>query len=273
MNAEVGATSVDARPARYRARPLTPLELGIVFVWSFVVSFGGGIVGMVLGNLRLPVILLIGTSAAAASGANVAISGCAALTAAYAHWQGGRLDWRLFGWMAPASLIGAVIGGLIAGQLNGRVLLGIIAVVVMFGAVEIYRYRIPEGDGPELTRGQLLVRVSGIGFAVGVLGGIVGLILGTLRLPSLVKWAGVNPYAAVGTNAAVGVIVGIGGLVGHLPTGIDWEILGVGAAAALPAAYLGARFTGRLEEATLLRAIAAILVISGTTMAVRAIVG
>ena len=252
---------------------MSPLELAVVFVWSFAVSFGGGIVGMVLGNLRLPVILLIGTSAAAASGANVAISGCAALTAAYAHWQGGRLDWRLFGWMAPASLIGAVSGGLIAGQLNGRVLLGIIAVVVMLGAVEILRYRVPEGDGPELTNRQLLARVSGIGFGVGVLGGIVGLILGTLRLPSMVKWAGVSPYAAVGTNAAVGVVVGVGGLVGHLPTGIDWEILGVGAAAAMPAAYLGARFTGRLDESQLLRAMVVVLVISGLAMIAHAILG
>lgn len=252
---------------------MTPVELLIIFVWSFTVSFAGGLVGMVLGNLRLPVILLVGTTTAAASGANVAISGCAALTAAYAHWQGGRLDWRLFGWMAPASLVGAILGGLIAGQLNGRVLLGVIGVVVLFGAVEILRYKPPEDGEREMTKRELLVSASGIGFGVGVLGGIVGLILGTLRLPAMVKWAGVTPYAAIGTNAAVGVVVGIGGLVGHLPTGIDWEILGVGAAAALPAAYLGSRFTGRLEESTLVKAIAAILVISGTTMGIQAIVG
>ena len=252
---------------------MSPVELVVVFAWSFAVSFAGGLVGMVLGNLRLPVILLVGTTTAAASGANVAISGCAALTAAYAHWQGGRLDWRLFAWMAPASLVGAVIGGLIAGQLNGRVLLAIIAAVVLLGAVEIYRYRAPEEPDAQISRRRLFVITSAVGFGVGVLGGIVGLILGTLRLPALVKWAGVTPYAAIGTNAAVGVVVGVGGLVGHLPTGIDWEILAVGAAAALPAAYLGARFTGRLEEATLLRAIAAILVVSGMTMAVRAVVG
>jgi uncharacterized protein len=99
------------------------------------------------------------------------------------------------------------------------------------------------------------------------------LILGTLRLPALIKYVGVSPYAAVGTNAAVGVVVGIGGLVGHLPSGVDWDILAVGAAAAMPAAYLGARFTGRLDERQLLRAIAAILLISGAAMATRAIAG
>src|SRR2546430_4415655 len=86
-------------------------ELILVAVWAFIVSFFGGMVGMVLGNLRLPVVVLVGSSAAAAAGANVAISGVAALTTAYAHWQGGRLSWRLFAWMAPTSLLGAVIGG------------------------------------------------------------------------------------------------------------------------------------------------------------------
>jgi uncharacterized membrane protein YfcA len=155
-----------------------------------------------------------------------------------------------------------------------RLLLGLIAVVVLYGAVEIWRFRRPRGDGDGIpSRTSLLANAAMIGFGVGVLGGIVGLILGTLRLPALIKYVGVSPYAAVGTNAAVGVVVGIGGLVGHLPSGVDWKILGVGAAAAMPAAYLGARFTGRLDEHQLLRAIAAILLVSGGAMAVRAIVG
>jgi len=250
-----------------------PPEIALVAVWSFAVAFFGGLVGMVLGNLRLPVIVLVGSGAAAAAGANVAISGAAALTAAYAHWRGGRLSWRLFAWMAPASLVGAVAGGLISGVLPERVLLATIAAVVLYGAVEIWRFERPRGGDGVPTRTSLLVNAAGIGFAVGLLGGIVGLILGTLRLPALIRYVGVSPYAAVGTNAAVGVVVGIGGLVGHLPSGVDWDILAAGAAAAMPAAYLGARFTERLDERQLLRAIAAILVISGGAMAARAVVG
>jgi uncharacterized membrane protein YfcA len=245
---------------------LDPLELTVVAVWSFAVSFAGGLVGLVLGNLRLPVIVLVGSSPAAAAGANVAISGAAAITATIAHWRGGRLNWRLFAWMAPTSLVGAIGGGLIAGALPERVLLGAIGLVVLYGAVEVARYRRPEGGAGVPTRLELFLNAALIGFGVGLLGGLVGLILGSLRLPAMVKWAGVGPYAAVGTNTAVGVVVGVGGLVGHLPSGIDWEILGVGAAAAMPAAYLGARFTGRLDEGQLIRAMAAVLVVSGLAM-------
>jgi uncharacterized membrane protein YfcA len=252
---------------------LDPLELIAVAVWSFAVSFAGGVVGLVLGNLRLPLIVLVGSSPAAAAGANVAISGAAALTSAYAHWRGGRVNWRLFAWMAPTSLAGAIIGGLIAGLLPERILLGAIALVVLYGAVEVARYKRPEGGEAKPTTTELFLNAALIGFGVGLLGGFVGLILGSLRLPAMVKWAGVGPYGAVGTNAAVGVVVGIGGLLGHLPSGVDWEILGVGAAAAMPAAYLGARFTGRLDERHLIQAMAVILVISAAAMGAQAIFG
>ena len=228
-----------------------------------------------LGNLRLPLIVLVASSPAAGAGANVAISGAAAITAGYGHWRGGRISWRLFWWMAPTSLVGAIVGGLISGLLPDRILLGAISVVVLYGALEVYRYQRPKPEQGERvpTQRELLINAAIVGFGVGVLGGFVGLILGSLRLPAMVRWAGVGPYAAVGTNAAVGAVVGIGGLIGHLPSGIDWGILAVGAAAAMPAAYLGSHFTGRLDEQQLIKAMAAVLVVSGTAMAVQAIVG
>ena len=249
------------------------LELSAVFAWSFAVSFFGGLVGLVLGNLRLPLIVLFASSPAAGAGANVAISGAAAVTSSLRHWRGGRINWRLFRWMAPTSLLGAVAGGLIAGVLPDRVLLAVISVFVLLGGVEVARYRRPEGEDRVPTRRDLLLNAALVGLAVGVLGGLVGLILGSLRLPAMVRWAGVTPHAAVGTNAAVGAVVGAGGLLGHLPSGIDWGILGVGAAAAIPGADLGARFTGRLDERQLLRAMTAILVFSGLAMAAQAIAG
>jgi uncharacterized membrane protein YfcA len=254
---------------------LDALELIAVFVWSFAVSFFGGLVGLVLGNLRLPLIVLVASSPAAGAGANVAISGAAAVTASYGHWRGGRISWRLFGWMAPTSLIGAIAGGLISGVLPDRILLGAISVVVLYGALEVWRYQRPTvRESAELpSQRELLMNAAVVGFGVGVLGGFVGLILGSLRLPAMVRWAGVGPYAAVGTNAAVGAVVGVGGLIGHLPSGIDWGILGVGGAAAMPAAYLGSRFTGRLDEHQLIRAMAVILVISGSAMGAQAIFG
>jgi len=240
-------------------------ELIVVGVWAFVVSLIGGLVGLVLGNLRLPVVVQFSSSPAAGAGANVAISGAAAVAAAWTHARAGRVSWRLFAWMAPPSLAGAVVGGLIAGELPGDVLLVAIGLVVLYGAWEVSRYRRARGEAPDVRRAHLL-SAAGVGFGVGLLGGFVGLILGSMRLPAMVKYVGMSPYAAVGTNAAVGVIVGIGGLVGHLPSGVDWDILWAGAAGGVPGAYLGSKLTGRLDESALIKAMAAVLVITGAAM-------
>jgi uncharacterized protein len=247
------------------------VELALVAIWSFAVAVAGGVAGLVLGNLRLPLVLQFSSSAAAGAGANVAISAASAFTASIAHWRGGRIDWRLFWLMAPPSLLGGVAGGLVSGLLPQRLLLATIALVVLYGAVEIARHRRrPEAQAPPAGGRGVAI---GIAFAVGVLGGLVGLILGTLRLPAMVKWLGTAPKAAVGTNAATGVVVGIGGLIGHVAGGVDWDLLAAGCAGAVPGAYVGAQLTGRLDDTALLKTIAAILVVAGVSLGVQAILG
>ena len=245
----------------------------VVAAWAFFVSLIGGLVGLVLGNLRLPVMVLFASSPAAGAGANVAVSGAAAVSSASTHARRGRVDWRLFEWMAPPSLAGAILGGVVSGLIPPRLLLAAIALVVLYGAWEVYRYRRPQQTDPDGTSGADLRSAALVGFGVGLLGGFVGLILGSMRLPAMVRYVGIRPYAAVGTNASVGAVVGLGGLIGHLPSGIDWDLLAAGCAGGIPRAYLGAHLTGRLQEAVLLRVMAAILVISGLAMLGQAIAG
>lgn len=257
------------------------MDVALVAIWSFAVALAGGVAGLVLGNLRLPLVLRFSTSASAGAGANVAISAASAFTASIAHWRGGRIDWRLFWLMAPPSLLGGIAGGLVSGLLPQRLLLGTIALVVLYGAVEIRRQARRSAPDPAREQSRPSPRSGskdrnvavGIAFAVGVLGGLVGLILGTLRLPAMVRWLETAPRAAVGTNAATGVVVGIGGLIGHLAGGVDWDLLAAGCAGAVPGAYLGAHLTGRLDDQALLKTIAAILVVAGISLGVQAAVG
>jgi uncharacterized membrane protein YfcA len=110
-----------------------------------------------------------------------------------------------------------------------------------------------------------------IGFGIGLLGGLVGLILGTLRMPAMIRYLGEPPARAVGTNLAVGFWVGVAGVVGHAPGGVDWALLAIGAAASVPGALLGARLTGRLSERHLLRTVGGILVVAGTVTLIQAV--
>jgi uncharacterized protein len=224
----------------------------------------------VLGNIRLPVVVLAASSPAAGAGANIGISAVAALTAAVAHIRAGRIDWRLFGWMAPPSVAGAVLGGLVSSSVPGDVLLAAIGITLLGFGIDLLRPRAPVSTGVRPDSGRAAVVVTGA--VIGLLGGFVGLILGALRLPALLRFLGAGPFRAVGTNAAVGFCLGVAGVFGHLSGGVDWKLLIVGAAASVPGALLGARLTGRLDEQQLLRAVAIVLLVAGTALLVQAFV-
>jgi hypothetical protein len=249
------------------------LELIAFCAWCFAVALAGGVVGLVLGNIRLPAVLLLASHPAAGAGANIGISGVAATAAAIVHIRAGRINWRLFAWMAPPSMVGALVGGYLSGVLPDDVLLVTIGVLLLYFGIELLRERGRPARRNESSRGsELDIRAAVLtGVGVGLLGGLVGLILGALRMPALLRYVGELPARAVGTNLAVGVCVGIAGVIGHTPDGVDWDLLAIGSAASVPGALLGARLTGRLSERQLLRAIGAMLVVAGATTALQAL--
>jgi uncharacterized membrane protein YfcA len=249
------------------------MDLALFAVWCFAVALAGGLVGLVLGNLRLPATVLVAGSPGAAAGANLGISAVAAGTASIAHIRAGRVNWRLFGWMAPPSIVGALAGGYVSGLLGDALLL-VIAAVLLYSGLDLLRWqprpRAPDTPGAEPVLDLRAAVVSG--FAIGLLGGIVGLILGSLRMPALLRVVHETPARAVGTNVTVGFCVGVAGVIGHLPNAApDWSVLAVGAGASIPGALLGARLTGRLSEPQLVRAIAVVLLVAGAAMAVQAV--
>jgi hypothetical protein len=251
-----------------------PVELAAFAIWCFLVAFAGGLAGLVLGNIRLPATLLVAPSAAAAGGANLLISGTAAAAGAFSHVRAGRVNRRLFWWMAPPSVAGAAAGGYLAGVVPDDLLLGCIAAVLLYSGVDLLRWRprpAPPRAAPLPNRDFDRRAAVVSGALVGLLGGLVGLILGTLRLPAMIRRVGEPPQTAIGTNLAIGVCVGVAGALGHLPSAApDWGVAAVGAAASVPGALLGARLTGRLSDVQLVHAIGAILLLAATAIGVQA---
>ncbi len=246
------------------------LLLVAVGLWCFVTALAGGLVGLVLGNIRLPVLVLAASSPAAGAGANIGVSAIAALASATAHIRAGRIDWRLLAWMAPPSMAGAVAGGLLSDVVPGNALLVVIGMTLLAFGADLLRSK---PGGRQANPGGFSARAAILtGAMIGVLGGFVGLILGALRLPALLRFVGADPFRAVGTNAAVGFCLGVAGVFGHLPGGVDWTLLGVGAATSVPGAILGARLTGRLDERQLFRAVGLVLLVAGTAMILQGIV-
>src|SRR3954465_6789647 len=77
---------------------------------SFVLSFLGASVGLVLGHLRLPLLVIYLGSPAAGAACNLIVSGSGAFAGALNHLRNGRVSWHCLALMGLPSAIGAVIG-------------------------------------------------------------------------------------------------------------------------------------------------------------------
>jgi uncharacterized membrane protein YfcA len=242
-------------------------ELALAFTGSFVAGYFGSALGLVLGTLRLPLILVAAGSPLAAAGTNIAISAAAAASGGLRHAREGRVDWRVVAWMAPPSVVGAVAGALLADDVPERVLYALIAAVLVWSGIDLALR--PIAPRP---RGRLrLGAAAGHGLVIGAIGGAVGVILGTLRMPALVRSVGLDVRRAAGTNLVVGFLLGVAGFATHATASvIEWDLLAVGLAGALPGAWLGARLTGVASENALRLALGATLVLIGVVFAVQA---
>ncbi len=234
---------------------------------SFVAGYVGSMLGLVLGTLRLPLLVWLAGSPVGAAGANIAISAAAAGAGSLGHARERRVDWRLVAWMAPPSVLGAVLGALAAGDVSERLLQALIAAVLLWSGVDLALRPVRPRS---LARLRLWPAVAG-GFGIGALGGAVGVILGTLRMPTLVRAVGLDVKRAAGTNLVVGFLLGVAGFATHAgAAGVEWELLAAGLAGAIPGGWLGARATGRHDEDALRIALGALLVLVGSAFAAQA---
>lgn len=233
-------------------------------------GYFGSALGLVLGTLRLPAILLLSGDAAAGAGTNVAISAASAASGGYRHSMEGRVDRRVVAWMAPPSVVGAVVGALLTDELPTRLLLAGIAAILAWNGFDLLvrPIRGRPSDEPRLWPAVVF------GGLIGLLGGAIGVILGTLRMPALLRGVGMTAHRAVGTNLVIGFFLGLFAFGTHALLGqIEWGLLAAGVAGALPGGWLGARLTGRLSEETLRRVIGIALIVIAVAFLVEAIVG
>ena len=249
---------------------------------SFAVGLLGGFVGLALGTMRLPSLLLMGVAAPTAGGTNILVSSLSSLTGAIRHLREGRVNKRIVLVMGVPAFVGAFIGGFASDTVPEALLIFLAGLLVGWQGIEFLilvanRRRSKEGGGhlfgsdlegsPGLFSRNRMAAEGGIGFGVGLLGGAVGLILGSIRLPALIRILRVDPRIAAGSNLFIGFIMGSLGWIGHVVRGqVDYALLIPMGAAAMVGSYYGAKLTGRVRLDTLIAAMGGVLVVVGALL-------
>ena len=258
------------------------IKLAVAVVGGLVTGFVGGMVGLALGRPRLLLIYWTANSPANAAGTNILISGLAALTGSWQHFREGRIDYQVLALMGIPTFIGAFIGGFFAGMVPTAILLVVVGVTTTWYGYGLFagrRRRRQEhgGSSPAASDNpSSVVQVArrktsprryllemGMGFIIGLFGGVVGLVLGQLRLPAMMNVLGVEPRIAAGTNLAIATFTGLFGFIGHiLHWRIDFLLLVAMGSMAMLGSYLGAKYTGKVSPGTLRRWMGAVRIIT-----------
>ena len=254
-----------------------------VLIWNavvlMIVSLGvgllGGFVGLALGTMRLPAMLLMGMAAPTAGGTNILVSSISSIFGAIRHVREGRVNFKLVLIMGGPAFVGAFIGGFQGGRVSESILLSAAGLLVLWQGVELrMRGRATAAAGDFVTEysGKRMMAGGAMGLAVGLLGGAVGLILGSIRLPALIRVLKVDPRIAAGTNLVIGFIMGSLGWVGHALKGdVDYQLLFMMGAGAAVGSYYGAKLTGKVDLATLVGAMGYVLVAVGIILVWRGV--
>ncbi len=254
-------------------------------VIGLLIGFVGGMVGLVLGVVRFPVILDSETAASVTAGTNLGISMLGSITASIKHYRQNNIDFQIFIIMAITGAIGAFIGSFLTSYVPTIFLLAIIGIIVSYESFSLIKnsnklhtkskHEIQKSDidvnadhsATVIYRSKPILTESLIGFTVGFLGGLVGLVLGSIRMPAMISILRLKPRIAVGTNLASASIMGITGVIGHiLNNNVDYLILMVMGPGAMLGAYLGARYTNRFSDSSLKFIIGLVLIVVAVSM-------
>lgn len=245
---------------------LAAWQLTVMAAISLAVGLSGGIVGIALGVIRLPMLTLFGVDPLIAAGTNLMISVMGSTIGTLEAFFDQRVVPRVVLAMGGPAIVGAFIGGYFADKVPIWVLLTVVSLLMAWSALFLIawsirlmsiRKRYPSvrtrraftgGGGGELKLDAKQVsRESFAGFAIGAVGGAVGLVLGVLRMPALLAMR-MDPHKAAGTNLAITVFVGIAGFVGHLlKGGVDWHLIAIVGIPGVIGMFAGTRLANRFD--------------------------
>jgi uncharacterized protein len=272
------------------------MEINFIYILflssvGFIISFIGGLVGLVLGVIRLPFILSTGLSVTESVGTNLGVSTLGAVTAAIQHIRNKNISFTIFIIMALTGAVGAFYGASLTKNVPVNFLLILVGLIVSYEAFTLLKenknnrnnnnndkkieeslWNLSQTSNRQNPYYEIFLQ-SIIGFLVGILGGLVGLVLGSIRLPAMIKILKTEPKIAVGTNMLISSVMGISGFIGHVISNeVNFLYLIILGPSAMIGGFLGARYTNRLSPTNLKRLIGIVLAIVAATIFISQII-
>lgn len=260
---------------------------------GLIIGVFAGVTGLPLGALRLPVVYAIVPTPHVAAGTNLGIDTLTAAAASYRYWKEGFVNISILVFMGGFSCIGAFLGGYSSKFVSYKWLLVFIGVVYFYVGLDMLRSAVNERPGTNplndeksknpsagrmqidpavgiSRRGKVLAALSG--FALGFVGSMAGLLMGSLRVPAMIRAIGLTPAVAAGTNMVISFFTAVSGFGGHLVHGnLDLSVLFIMGTASMTGSYMGVRLGVSLSPSTAKKLIGMAIVLMAAALFINGI--
>ena len=216
-----------------------------------LVGFSLGLVGGGGSILAVPLLVFlvgVGSPHVAIGTAAVAVA-ANALIGLLQHARAGTVRWPCAVLFSTLGVAGAWLGARLGQAVDGRLLLGLFAVLmVVVAALMLARRRAKGAEGvPHLSLSNA-PRLAGAGLSVGALSGFFGIGGGFLIVPGLVFSAGFPMAYAVGTSLVAVSAFGLTTAATYAVSGlVDWGIAALFIAGGAAGSFLGLWAVKRLS--------------------------
>ena len=257
-------------------QPGSPWLLVAIGVLSFVLAFIGAAVGLILGHLRLPLLIIYLGSPTAGAMTNLIISGTGALGGSAGHVREGRVSWPGVALIGIPSMLGALIAVLIFVRINPLWSYIVIGIMLVISGINLVRSKPKERPPIAVTPVLKIVREVVIGLFLGALAAITGLMLGSLRLPMMIRYLHMDPKEAIGTNMVVGCLTALVGAGTGLIAGdgrLHWLVLAAVVPPTLLGGWLGAWLTGKVSKLAVQQFAGWVIAVTGVLLVGQGVVG
>jgi uncharacterized membrane protein YfcA len=180
---------------------------------SFALSWLGASIGLILGHLRLPLLIYILDSPILGALSNLIISGFGALGGSIQHYKNKRISSRVLLLIGVPSIIGAILGVWIFIHIPKFWGYLIISIMFIYSGINLI---VGDKEGRSqyhFSKAFLIISQILMGLVLGMLSTVSGLMLGSLRLPLMIKMFNIDTKVAIGSNLVIGCMTAFAGAI------------------------------------------------------------
>ena len=233
------------------------IDVGILIAFSIFLGIATGMSGLNLGSGRFPVVAQFESSVPTAIGTVIGITTMLAIATAISSVRSGNVHLKIFYILTAIAVVGCVIGAYFTVLLPGLTVMIMVMFSLLWGIFRMIRSKNSEVTSMSTSHSLKVVdrkytKEFFLSFIVGTMAGLLGVIIISITLSSLLSAFKLDPKVVVGTALAFTAVLGVCGVLAHIVQGnFNLQILGIMGSAGMIGGVLGTRFSNSITSKNL----------------------